>query len=418
MPVHKRSYRNGKIVWYYAFPAPGSTRADQDRITESGFATKDAAQKAEAARRIQIQNEAESAEDARKREAEAAVKAKEPAPLTLGGLLAEFFADCGELAPKTLERYRELAAYLHPDLLAMAVTSVSALDLHREWKRLAESGGRHRKTKEPRPLKARTVRHVCGVVSSAFGRAQLWEIVQSNPATVSRPPKVVKHEGIALMPDQTRLMAEAATIPWLPVFLELDDAAGCRRGELLALEWSNLSGSTLTVARSLGQVKANQPLPPDVEAIGGGLYLKSTKTGKRRTIELPPVAMMALAEHRKRQDEFREQFGPDYTGDLIFANPDGSPLKPDSVSSAVSLLCRRLKLPKGVSLHTLRHTHGSQLLAAGIPVAEVARRLGHTPETLMRIYAHAIQGAGGDEKAVKAWEEFQKLEPSASQRKN
>jgi len=45
--------------------------------------------------------------------------------------------------------------------------------------------------------------------------------------------------------------------------------------------------------------------------------------------------------------------------DLVFANPDGTLLKPNSVSASVSLLCGRLGLPKGASLHTLRHTHVS-----------------------------------------------------------
>jgi len=49
--------------------------------------------------------------------------------------------------------------------------------------------------------------------------------------------------------------------------------------------------------------------------------------------------------------------------DLIFANPDGSPLNPNSISSTVSRLCRRLGLPKGASLHVLRHSHASLLLA-------------------------------------------------------
>ena len=54
--------------------------------------------------------------------------------------------------------------------------------------------------------------------------------------------------------------------------------------------------------------------------------------------------------------EFHQQFGAHYSsGGLVFANPDGTPVKPDSVSASVSALCRRLKMPKGVSLHTLRH---------------------------------------------------------------
>jgi site-specific recombinase XerD len=86
-------------------------------------------------------------------------------------------------------------------------------------------------------------------------------------------------------------------------------------------------------------------------------------------VSLPVSAIAALEEHRKVQEEFRRQFGPEYRADLdlIFANPDGSPFKPDSISAAVSLLFRRLKLPKGASLHSLRHSHCSHLLARGVP---------------------------------------------------
>ena len=54
-------------------------------------------------------------------------------------------------------------------------------------------------------------------------------------------------------------------------------------------------------------------------------------------------AIAALEEHRKRQDEFGRQYCP-YRADLdlIFANPDGTPFKPDSTSAADSLLFRRI----------------------------------------------------------------------------
>lgn len=61
-----------------------------------------------------------------------------------------------------------------------------------------------------------------------------------------------------------------------------------------------------------------------------GLAFKCTKSERPRVVKVPEV-------HRKRQDEFRRQFGSDYKeADLIFADPDGSLLKPDSVSAAVS----------------------------------------------------------------------------------
>jgi integrase len=313
-------------------------------------------------------------------------------------LLDEFLRQhAGEkLAPKTVERYREQAAYISLELLTKPLTEITPLHLTREWARLLKSGGHTRRTKSPRPLSAKTVRNIAGVVSSAFSRAIKWGLATTNPVTNSEPPKVKKHRGIALTPDQQRMVIEAATEPWcLGTYLEVVAATGCRRGEVLALRWSDIQDGRAMVARSLTQTR-------DV------LEFKGTKTDEPRPVSLPTSAIAALNAHCKRQNEFRRQFAPDYRTDLdlIFANPDGTPLKPDSISSAVSLLFRRLHLPKGTSLHSLRHTHTSHLLASGVPLPAVSARLGHgSIRTTQEIYSHMIHGQ--DDEAAKRWEEFQ-----------
>jgi integrase len=67
---------------------------------------------------------------------------------------------------------------------------------------------------------------------------------------------------------------------------------------------------------------------------------------------------------------------------------------------------RCLKLPKGVSLHTLRHSDGSHLLAAGMEITAVSVRLGHSSVRVTAdVYSHAIRGR--DDEAARRWEEFQ-----------
>lgn len=378
--VYKRKLRK-RVDWCYAIELPGSTKDNRLRDQKTGFPTKQAAIDAEAVRRVELK-----AEDQ---------KAKAPVVRSLRVLLDEFLADFAG-GEKTRERYRELADYLNADLLAKPITEVTALDLHKEWKRLAESGGHKRGYKsEKRPLSPKTVRNVCGVVSSAYGYAILYELVSNNPAKASKPPRVPKHQGVALSPQQQDLLVRSAS-PSIAALLELGSATGSRRGELLALEWSDLGGNVLTVARSLSQTRA-------------GLHTKTTKTERVRTVVLDETTLAALEVHRKAQNEHRTYFGGDYQGNLIFANPDGTPLKPDSVSAAVSLLFAKLKLPKpkGAALHLLRHSHGSHLIAAGTPITEVSRRLGHSsPQTTMNVYAHALPNR--DEEAAKKWEEFQR----------
>ena len=92
---------------------------------------------------------------------------------------------------------------------------------------------------------------------------------------------------------------------------------------------------------------------------------------------------------------------------MIFANPDGTPLRPNSISSVFSLLFRRLGLPKGASLHSLRHIRGSHLVADGVPLLVVAERLGHSSvRTTADVYTHALRGQ--DDDAARRWDEFQR----------
>jgi integrase len=244
-------------------------------------------------------------------------------------------------------------------------------------------------------MKPKTVRNIAGFVSSAFARAIKWGLATANPVTHSDLPKVRKRIGMALLPSEQERLTQVATGPWcLSAFLELAAASGARRGEILALRWSDLQGMIIVIDRSLCQTN-------------DGVVFKSTKTEEPRRVELPPSAIACLEAHGLRQNEFRRRFGPDYRTDLdlIFANPNGSPLMPNSISSTVSRVCRRLGLPKGASLHVLRHSHASLLLAHGVDLATVSARLGHSSvRTTADIYSHAIRGK--DRAAAQRWDDI------------
>lgn len=387
MPVRKRKYSSGRIVWFYQFDHPCSTKNDRVEVKESGFASRKEAVDAETNRRLAVAKEWEEE------------KAKASGtPLTLAHLLSDFFEQRGkDLAPKTLERYKDQASYLAPELTSMPLGEITSLHLTREWSRLVQGGGRTRTTGTPRPMSAKTVRNIAGVVSSAFARGRKWGVVERNPVEGSDLPRWKKREGIALSPAQTRLLIEAANEPWcLSTILEISAATGCRRGELLALSWTDIIGGIALIHKSLCQTK-------------DGLTVKRTKSERPRMVTLPESALAVLDVHRARQSTFREQFGKMYRTDLdlIFCNEDGSFLRPDSISSSVSALFKRLKLPKGASLHSLRHTHTSELLADGVDLITVSKRIGHAnPSITAAIYSHVLDGK--DKEAAQKWDEFQK----------
>jgi integrase len=388
MAIRKhKSKATGKVTWSYVFDAPNSTTAARKQIALYGFATKREAGDAELKRRVEVQQEYE-----------ASLRGTPPPPDTLAVLIEAFCKEHADrnLAPKTVERYREMARYLAPELLAMPVTAITPLHLTREWNRLRESGGHYRKSKAPKPLSSKTVRNIAGVVSSAFTRCIKWGLATANPVPNSDLPQTTRKQGVAFTPAQQNLLLEAAQMHWaLPMILELSAATGARRGEVLALRWSDIVDGRAYIVRSLTQTK-------------NVLTFKLPKNNKPRIVTLPTSTLLLLEHHRAEQANFRAQHGPTYKDqDLIIANPDGTPLRPDSISATVSNLFRRLKLPKGASLHSLRHTHGSHLLAGGMELTAVSARLGHSsPYVTATIYSHVISGR--DDEAAKVWERFQK----------
>jgi integrase len=90
---------------------------------------------------------------------------------------------------------------------------------------------------------------------------------------------------------------------------------------------------------------------------------------------------------------------------------------PNSISSTVSRLCRRLGLPKGASLHVLRHSHASLLLADGVDLATVSARFGHSSvRTTADIYSsHAIRGK--DREVAEMWDKIMQPAREASRPK-
>ncbi len=379
MSTRKFKLRGKRVSWGYEFSI--GPRGAAERYQQGGYATEKAAKDAEAAKRTEITR-----------------KAKIAATGTLGHAIGRFFDDRGaELSPKTLDRYRELVAYLGPDLLGMPIADVRAMDLHDEWKRLKASGGHVRGTKEARPLAAKTVRNIASVVSATCSWAVLYGLIATNPARDSKPPSGPKRKGIALAPEQTELLVNAAD-GWLADFLDVECGLGIRRGEALALRWSDRGknpkngNDAVNITRSLCQVKTE-------------LIWKGTKTGEERWVDLPATVVGAFERRRIAQVLNHADF-PDYdvAADLIFCDPGGQPLRPDSVSAKVSLHFKRLKLTG--SLHTLRHSHASQLVADGQDIAAISERMGHSDAgTTLGIYTHAVPGKVD---LAKEWEKLQR----------
>ena len=128
-----------------------------------------------------------------------------------------------------------------------------------------------------------------------------------------------------------------------------------------------------------------------LEETRDGLRLKAPKTRNgRRAVSLAPTVVETLRQHRKAQLEQRMALGLGRLPDdaPLFANFDGAPMSPDKLSRDWANLVRLRKLPR-VPFHGLRHSHVSALIAGGLDVFAVSRRIGHSDAALtLRTYTH------------------------------
>ena len=239
-------------------------------------------------------------------------------------------------------------------------------------------------------LSAQTVVHAHRVLSLMLKRAVENGTLARNVAAIRRPPKVEAREVEILSPSQvTTVLAALADHTLHPIAL-LALATGMRRGELLALQWSDvdLDRAVIHVESSVEETKA-------------GLRVKPPKTKRgRRNIGLPTDAVAMLREHRKRLIELRLALGQGGQPTLVFSTVDGEMLSPNGVSRAWRQTCKARKLPR-VQFHALRHTHASALIRAGVDVLTISRRLGHSSASMtLDVYGHLMEGA--DAAAAKA----------------
>lgn len=181
---------------------------------------------------------------------------------------------------------------------------------------------------------------------------------------------------------------------------------GLRKGELLALYWSDIDfmQKTLRVRKTLAEPK-------------GGHILQTPKSvASRRIISLDDKTISFLITWKKEQMKEYANFSKDIEEDskqLIFSRHYSKHNDFDFFRLAHlndklhHFLIHHPELPK-ITVHGLRHTHASLLFEAGVTIKDVQARLGHSDiKTTMDIYTHVTNSA--KERAAKAFEDFMKF---------
>jgi integrase len=287
----------------------------------------------------------------------------------------------GDISARTAQRYRQLVEnQIVPQLGARPLQRLRPLDIE-AWHTTLRTSGRVRGRGN---LSARTIGHAHRVLGKALADAVKNELIGRNVARLESPPKVTATtDEMVIVRDvpalMERLQGHALHVPAL-----LGVLCGLRLGEVLALRWCciDLERKIIQIRETLEQTEAH------------GIRFKPPKSkAGRRDITLPDQMVEALRGYRRDRLALRMQLGIGRLPDdaLLFTDIDGEPRTLNAMSRAWSDFAERIGMPD-VTFHSLRHTHASQLIDAGVDIVTISKRLGHAqPDITLRVYAHLFK---------------------------
>lgn len=246
-----------------------------------------------------------------------------------------------------------------------------------------------------------------------FKKAIAYEIIRNNPAEFAKVPRKIetvdevegkKQEIKFLEKEELALFLKTAKEKGLYqdyVIFSLLAYSGMRAGELLALKWKdiNFDENTISITKTLYN--------PKNRTTEYTLLTPKTK-GSIRTLKMDPAVMDLLKKHEVKQKELkmanRQEF---YDKDFVITKTSGYPEMVKTVDNRIRRLLKLAEIKKELTPHSLRHTHTSLLIEAGVGIKEIQQRLGHGDiETTMNIYAHMTKNM--EEKASQKFSELMK----------
>ena len=344
--------------------------------------------------------------------------------LTFSKYAEKYLQECATLtqAPRTLESTRAAIDHFKKDFGYMTLTSLTPLYLQEYVNQLRKAP---KSSGKPGTLSESSIRRRMAVLSSMLSQAVRWNLLASNPMdrvqirTIQSAPvdtnvkcfdreqaftflRILDSPLLYQYSSRSRTdrtgntyqvseyQAEHGVRTQLKFFFYLAIFTGCRRGELLALEWSDIDFDTSVIH-----------ITKSVCRSGGETIVKTTKTkGSLRDITVPTPVIALARQWKSEQAQGRLRIGSKWhSGNCVFTQWDGQRMGLDTPYQAFHRIIRNYNATRQpdapelplIPLHGLRHTAATLLIAYGTDVRTVAGRLGHSnTSTTLNIYAEYL----------------------------
>jgi integrase len=347
------------VVWV---TDPESKRGKR-QVRRKGFTTRKAAEEALVELQTQVRRAARNGQRIVRK------------PLTVQEFLEDRWLPtlslAGRLKESTLSYYRFATRYLVKELGSRAISEVTGGDLTRLYGKLKADG-----------YSVSLIRGVHTTAHKAYDFALREGIVTWNPADRAEAPPTAKGRPRAWTDDDMRKLMGVADRDRYWVVWRLLASTGLRRGEICGLQWSDIDGDYLYVRRTRIVVDSK-------------VRIETPKTARSvRRIPLNRTAKEALQLHHLAQSEEVRVLGLTQSPAWIITNEVGKPIDPSLLSKRWRAIVNEANVP-AYSLHALRHTFATALLARNKSPKVVQDLLGHSSITVtLDLYTATLDNLG------------------------
>ena len=297
---------------------------------------------------------------------------------TLGWLVTRYVASRTDVSVKAREQYEWAASHIDTGLGAVPLDRLDREDVARWIDEIAAEG----------KLSRRSIQICRNVLRAALADAVDEGLLRRSPAArVAMPREVAKPERERVVDAWSskqidKFLATTNEHAWAAGF-RLAVLYGLRRSELLALRWDDFKPKE-------GSIRVDEGL---VATATGATWTDAKNARSRRLIPLDKETVKALTRRKRAQAEERLLAGSLWVDqDLILTTRTGNAVMPRSFDRTLDVLVKRSGVPR-LSSHGLRHTAATHMVSSAADLGElraVADVLGHSPEMLLRVYAHAL----------------------------
>ena len=278
------------------------------------------------------------------------------------------------IRPNTKAYYTNyIENHIIPRIGSVPLNKLTTIQIQRFYNNLQKTGRVQRKNfpeLRDKSLSPRVVRGVHTLLHNCLEQAVAERLILANPAQGCKLPQLEKRE-MKILPQEKigMYLAEAERRGLLAAFY-LELTTGLRRGELLALQWTDLDVENRTLS-----------ITKQVNRINGELVVSPPKTRNSiRTLALPQQAVDLLVSEHKKHPTNPYLFPSPKTGTMY--DPDAFRRTHDKILKAIGA--------EHIRFHDLRHTFATLSLKSGVDVKTLSGALGHySAGFTLNTYTHA-----------------------------